>query len=93
MPQGLKAAKDVYNKKNSTTVGGGKGAYHGSAKHNSVIHAERCETPSRGQKNKHYVMGNQNNGGSWLSRRSEASLWLQLINKLSKKSLLPVYGI
>ncbi|KAL2486377.1 ATP-dependent RNA helicase SKI2 [Abeliophyllum distichum] len=29
-------------------------------------------------------------GNAWGSRRSEASLWLSLINKLSKKSLLPV---
>ncbi|CAM8958449.1 unnamed protein product [Rhodiola kirilowii] len=37
--------------------------------------------------------GSQNYGGnqnSWGLRRSEASIWLSLINKLSKKSLLPV---
>ncbi|VVA40985.1 Hypothetical predicted protein [Prunus dulcis] len=36
---------------------------------------------------------NQNNGNgmnNWGLRRSDASLWLSLINKLSKKSLLPV---
>ncbi|KAJ6385089.1 hypothetical protein OIU77_028315 [Salix suchowensis] len=37
--------------------------------------------------------GNQNNGSgqnNWRSWRSEASLWLQLVNKLLKNSLLPV---
>ncbi|KAJ6691869.1 HELICASE SKI2W [Salix purpurea] len=40
-----------------------------------------------------YTGGNQNNGSgqnNWRSWRSEASLWLQLVNKLLKNSLLPV---
>lgn len=38
--------------------------------------------------------GNYTNGSQTYMgmRRSEASLWLQLVNKLSKKSLLPVSG-
>ncbi|CAN1232070.1 DExH-box ATP-dependent RNA helicase DExH11 [Linum grandiflorum] len=53
IPQGLKAAKDAWRKRNSSTSGGS------------------------GQSN-------------WGPRRSESQMWLQLVNKLSKKSLLPV---
>ena len=113
LPQGLKTAKDVQKKKNLGTGGGGSGIYSGppSAAHDGA-RAQRRDNPGRGKQNKHSGSqkfgnfygtggGNHNSNGSqsnWGSRRSEASLWLQLINKLSKKSLLPVcwdilYGI
>ncbi|KAJ4965981.1 hypothetical protein NE237_017830 [Protea cynaroides] len=97
LPQGWKAAKDAYKKKNSSTVGGGTGTYLGSA---AAAHGgarvQQRENLNRGKQYKHSAPQNlghfsgtgvQNN---WGSRRSEASLWLLLINKLLKKSLLPV---
>ncbi|KAK9280712.1 hypothetical protein L1049_014410 [Liquidambar formosana] len=105
MPQGLKAAKDAYKKKNTSVVGGGTGTHVGSSGAHNGAWAQKRENPIRGKQNKHSGTqnlgnfsgtggGNQfNSGGSqsnWGSRRSEASLWLLLINKLSKKSLLPV---
>lgn len=105
LPQGLKTAKDVHKKKNLSTGGGGSGTYSGppSAAHDGA-RAQRRENPGWGKQNKYSGSqkvgnfygtggGNQNSSGSqsnWGSRRSEASLWLLLINKLSKKSLLPV---
>lgn len=107
LPQGLKTAKDVHKKKNLSTGGGGSGTYSGppSAAHDGA-RAQRRENPGWGKQNKYSGSqkvgnfygtggGNQNSSGSqsnWGSRRSEASLWLLLINKLSKKSLLPVCG-
>ncbi|KAL6967625.1 Antiviral helicase ski2 [Sarracenia purpurea var. burkii] len=100
MPQGLKAAKDTYKRKNSTTVGGGTGPYPGFSAGHDGGQAQKHENSFRGKQNKHSgahnlgsfsgMSGNQNNGGNRRSWRSEASLWLLLINKLSKKSLLPV---
>ncbi|KAL8548922.1 hypothetical protein ACS0TY_007977 [Phlomoides rotata] len=97
--QGLKAAKDVYKKKNSPTVSG-SGPYAGSSTANDW--ARRHES-SHAKQNKHSApqnlvnfsgahRGMQTSGTSnnWGSRRSEASVWLSLINKLSKMSLLPV---
>ncbi|OVA17687.1 Helicase [Macleaya cordata] len=98
-PQGLRTAKEIYKKKNSSTVGGGSGAYSGSlTPHGGAQVRQQRENSTRGKQQKHSgpkTVGNfsgtsgasQNN---WGSRRSEASLWLLLINKLSKKSLLPV---
>ncbi|KAL5748007.1 hypothetical protein ACOSQ2_025304 [Xanthoceras sorbifolium] len=97
LPQGLKAAKDAFKKKNSSAVGGGAASYAGSSAARDRPGAHKHD-PHRGKQNKHSGVQNsgsftQKNGGNqnnWGSRRSEASIWLSLINKLSKKSLLPV---
>ncbi|XVF19931.1 hypothetical protein REPUB_Repub11eG0153900 [Reevesia pubescens] len=99
--QGLKAAKDAYKKKNSNAVSGGTGSYTGSSAVQDGARGQKREISNRGKQNKHsgpQNVGNysgtgwvnQSNGGgqnSWSSRRST---WLMLIDKLSKKSLLPV---
>ncbi|KAJ4849927.1 Antiviral helicase ski2 [Turnera subulata] len=100
LPQGLKAAKDAHKKKNTSVVGGNMRSYAGHSAVRAGAHDQKRENPNRGKQNKHSgspnlgsFSGNQNNGGgdsNWSSRRSEASIWLQLVNKLSKKSLLPV---
>nr|GLL30960.1 DExH-box ATP-dependent RNA helicase DExH11 isoform X2 [Ipomoea trifida] len=101
VPQGFKAAKDVFKKKNTSSAIGGTGAFHGSS--------SAANDRSRGQRRDNFSHGKHpkgpqtsgNVGSSWGNknsvgqnvmglRRSEASLWLSLINKLSKKSLLPV---
>ncbi|PIA54426.1 hypothetical protein AQUCO_00900760v1 [Aquilegia coerulea] len=98
-PQGLKTAKDAYNKKNSSTLGGGSGTHAGSAVlHGSAPVRQQRENSIRGKQQKH--SGTQSvskfsgtagpNQNTWGSRKPEAQLWMQLINKLSKKSLLPV---
>ncbi|KAF6153462.1 hypothetical protein GIB67_027329 [Kingdonia uniflora] len=97
-PQGLKAAKDAYKKKNTSSVGGGSGTYLGSAAHGSAQVRQQRENLARGKQQKHsgpHTVGNFSGSGvanqnNWGSRRSEASLWLLLIKKLSKMSLLPV---
>ncbi|KAF8396881.1 hypothetical protein HHK36_018516 [Tetracentron sinense] len=97
-PQGLRAAKDIYKRKNSSRVGGGTGTYSGSAAPHGGARVQQHENPSRGKQHKHsgpQSMGNFSGTGganqnNWGSRRSEASLWLLLINKLLKISLLPV---
>lgn len=102
LPQGLKAAKDAHKKKNAITVKSGSIMHSGSAVGSGGAHAYNRESSYRG-KQKHsgshssgnvngiglgsFMNGSQNNLGL---RRSDASLWLQLVNKLSKKSLLPV---
>ncbi|PSS09457.1 DExH-box ATP-dependent RNA helicase [Actinidia chinensis var. chinensis] len=99
--QGLKAAKDTYKRKSSSTVGGGTGTYPGFAAGHEGSRAQKRENSFRGKQNKHsgshYLGnfsgmggGNQNSGSNRVPWRSEASLWLLLINNLSKKSLLPV---
>lgn len=98
MPQGLKAAKDVYRKKNSPAVTGGGGHQIGSSAANERARIHRRDNSSREKQNKHFGSQNSVNfsgahsGGNnyWGSRRSEASVWLSLIKKLSKISLLPV---
>ncbi|XP_057953252.1 DExH-box ATP-dependent RNA helicase DExH11 [Malania oleifera] len=98
--QGLKAAKDAYNKKN-LSIGSGAGSRSGSVAAHDGARAQRRENPSRVKQSKHQNLGNfsgtggvyQNSGGghsNWMSRRSEGSIWMSLINKLSRKSLLPV---
>lgn len=102
VPQGFKAAKDVFKKKNTSSAFGGSGAFHGSS--------SAANDRSRGQRRDNFSQGKHpkgsqtsgNVGTGWGNknsvvgqnvmglRRSEASLWLSLINKLSKKSLLPV---
>ncbi|KAK4492081.1 hypothetical protein RD792_002878 [Penstemon davidsonii] len=98
IPQGLKAAKDVYNKKNSATFTSGTGPHVGSSTTNDRARNQRREHSSHVKQNKHSgshnlvnFSGTQTNGSNnWGSRRSEASIWLSLITKLSKRSLLPV---
>ena len=107
MAQGLKAAKDTYKRKSSSTVGGRTGTYPGypgfAAGHEGR-RAQKRENSFRCKQNKHFGYhylgnfsgmggGNQNNGSNRVPWRSEASLWLLLINNLSKKSLLPVCGL
>ncbi|KAI8523660.1 hypothetical protein RHMOL_Rhmol13G0090800 [Rhododendron molle] len=98
---GLKAAKDTYKKKNLTTVSGGTGTYPGVSAGHEGSHAHKRESSSRDKQNKHSGFnkignfpgmggGNQTSGSNRGSWRSEASLWSLLINKLLKKSLLPV---
>ncbi|KAJ7959741.1 DExH-box ATP-dependent RNA helicase [Quillaja saponaria] len=106
LPQGVKAAKEAFKKKNlNTVVGcGGSGPYVGTYASNDSSRVQKHETATRGRQNK--VSGSQHLGSvsgsgggkqyngngqsSWGQRRSESSLWLMLITKLSKKSLLPV---
>lgn len=104
IPEGLKTAKDAFKKKNSRAIGGGSGSYTGSSAGRDGVRSQKQENHNRGKQNKHSGAKssgnfsgsgwvNQNNGSSQNnrgSRRSEASIWLSLINKLSKKSLLPV---
>lgn len=80
------------------------GSYAGASATHDGHRSQRPEHSNRGKQNKHFGSqfqgslpgtggGNQKNGNgqnSWGSRRSDASLCLLLINKLSKKSLLPV---
>jgi len=75
MPQGLKAVKDAFKKKNLTAFGGGRGSYAGASAAHDARQSQRHEYSNRGKQNKHSGTGggNQNNG-----------------NNLSKKSLLPV---
>lgn len=103
IPLGLKAAKDACKKKSTSTVSGGTGRLPSgsSASHDA---SQKRATAIKNKQNKHSgpqnlasssgaAWGYQNNGSSqnnWGSRRSEASLWLLLINKLAKLSLLPV---
>ncbi|GFP91206.1 helicase ski2w [Phtheirospermum japonicum] len=99
--QGLKAAKDAHRKKNPATVTGA-GSYSGSSAASERSRTLRRENPSHTKQNKHSgsqnmlslsgaALGTQAGGSkNWGSRRSEASVWLSLINHLSKKSLLPV---
>lgn len=81
----------------------GIGSYAGTSAAHDGRQSQRPEHSNRGKQNKfgsqfHGSLpgtggGNQKNGNSqnnWASRRSDASMWLSLINKLSKKSLLPV---
>ncbi|KAL0458826.1 UNVERIFIED_CONTAM: DExH-box ATP-dependent RNA helicase DExH11 [Sesamum latifolium] len=101
IPQGLKAAKDAHKKKNSVTVTG-TGSHSGSTAANERARNQRRENSFHAKQNKHSgfqnmvdssgaIRGTQTSGGNnWGSRRAEASIWLSLINKLSKRSLLPV---
>ncbi|CAL1402203.1 unnamed protein product [Linum trigynum] len=97
--QGLKAAKDAWKKKNSNTPGGSTGPLPGSPAVQSGGRGQKHELSNRGKQTKHSGpqnmgnRGNQNRGtgqSNWGPRRSEAQMWLQLVNKLSKNSLLPV---
>lgn len=89
------------------TAGGSTGSYPGSSSgaHDGG-RGQKRDSSIRGKLSKHSGprnpgnssgagWANQNNGGgqrNFGSWRSEASVWLLLINKLLKKSLLPVCG-
>lgn len=96
LPQGLRAAKDAYKRKSSSIVGGKSGTKSGAPTSLGATQVRQPDNSGRGKiqkHSKHQVVDNLSgtSGGhqnSW--RRSESSLWLLLINKLSKKSLLPV---
>lgn len=104
MPQGLKAVKDASKKKSLTAVGSGAGSSAGASATHDGRRLQRHDHSARGKPNKHSGSqflgnlprtggGNQNNWNNQNnrgSRRSDSSLWLLLIHKLSKKSLLPV---
>ena len=95
--KGIKDAKDTHKKKNSSAVSVGPKQHAGSSAHQDGNKSQKHEAHSRGKQNKHSNVkdlakssygGNGQNNGAF--RRSAASNWLLLINKLSKKSLLPV---
>ncbi|XP_020972282.1 DExH-box ATP-dependent RNA helicase DExH11 isoform X3 [Arachis ipaensis] len=95
LPQGLKAAKDVSKKKNLTA--GGSGPKTGTSAGRDNARVQKRDNMSRGKQHGNNFSGTgrgyQNNGNgqnNWELRRADASMWLMLINKLSKKSLLPV---
>ncbi|XP_073304580.1 DExH-box ATP-dependent RNA helicase DExH11 isoform X1 [Primulina huaijiensis] len=99
IPQGLKAAKDLSKKNNSVTVKSGAGS--GSLPANERARNQKRESSFNAKQAKHFGSQNLVNSGggwgyqtnasnSWGLRRSEASIWLLLINKLAKKFLLPV---
>lgn len=103
LPHGYKAAKDVHKKKTTSSVSGGTGLRPGSSTAADKGRGQRRDSSSQAKQHKH--SGPQkfgNFGAGWGTqstgsgqnvmgfRRSESSLWLTLINKLLKKSLLPV---
>ncbi|KAJ0513565.1 putative RNA helicase [Helianthus annuus] len=83
--QGLRAAKDAHKRKTLTTPP-------------APLHTQKPNTSfARGKPNKQTAPQNFVGAGrayqgnnNWGSRVSEKSVWLSLINKLSKTSLLPV---
>lgn len=107
LSHGLKAAKDASKKKSLSVVGGTGGSHVGASVANDGARNRKIESFNRSKQNKHSgsqnlgsfsgtSWGNQKNGDgqtNWGSRRSDASLWLLLINRLSKKSLLPVCNL
>lgn len=104
LSHGLKAAKDASKKKSLSVVGSIGGSHVGASVGNDGARNRKNESFNRSKQNKHSgsqnlgnfsgtSWGNQKNGdgqNNWGSRRSDVSLWLLLINRLSKKSLLPV---
>lgn len=98
LPQGSRAAKDAYKKKNSSMVAGSSGINMLTAASHGANQSRQRENSSRGRGQKHsgfQPAGNvSGNSGTqqrnWGSRKAEATLWLLLINLLLKKSLLPV---
>ncbi|KAM0025894.1 putative RNA helicase [Helianthus debilis subsp. tardiflorus] len=83
--QGLRAAKDAHKRKTLTTP-------------TAPLHTQKPNTSfARGKPNKQTAPQNfvgtgraYQGNNNWGSRVSEKSVWLSLINKLSKTSLLPV---
>ncbi|XP_010541438.1 PREDICTED: DExH-box ATP-dependent RNA helicase DExH11 isoform X2 [Tarenaya hassleriana] len=100
IPRGVKDAKDTHKKKNSSSVTAGPKPLTGSSGHQDGNRSQKHENHSRGKQNKHSSSKHLgNSSGTWQYdgsqkngnlRRSATSNWLLLINKLSKKSLLPV---
>jgi antiviral helicase SKI2 len=97
LSKGIKDAKDSQKKKNSNAVSVAPKQQMGSSAHQDGSKSQKHEAHSRGKQNKHSSVkdvgkssysGNSQNNGAF--RRSAASNWLLLINKLSKMSLLPV---
>lgn len=107
IPQGFKAAKDTFKKKNisvATGSGGGGGSRAPASASHDGARGQKRETLHSGKQKQSGAQSsgnlsrtggaNQNNGNgvnNWGLRRSDASSWLLLINKLSRKSLLPVW--
>ncbi|BAT88395.1 hypothetical protein VIGAN_05187500 [Vigna angularis var. angularis] len=96
LPQGLKAAKEVSRKRN-LTAGGASGPKVGiSAGHENARGSKRENISRMKQHGANFsgtgrgYQNNSNGQSNWELRRADASMWLMLINKLSKKSLLPV---
>ncbi|XP_014518438.1 DExH-box ATP-dependent RNA helicase DExH11 isoform X1 [Vigna radiata var. radiata] len=96
LPQGLKAAKEVSRKRN-LTAGGASGPKVGiSAGHENARGSKRENTSRMKQHGANFsgtgrgYQNNSNGQSNWELRRADASMWLMLINKLFKKSLLPV---
>ncbi|XP_061374001.1 DExH-box ATP-dependent RNA helicase DExH11 isoform X2 [Gastrolobium bilobum] len=96
LPQGLKAAKDASKKRNLTVAGGSGPKPRTSAGHDNARSQKRENTSRVKQHGASFSgagRGYQNNGNgqnNWELRKAEASMWLMLIKKLSKMSLLPV---
>ncbi|CAN4102238.1 unnamed protein product [Withania somnifera] len=103
LPHGFKEAKDVHKKKTTSSVSGGTSLRPGSLTAANKGRGQRRDSSSQAMQHKHsgpQKLGNIGAGWGTHSnglgqnvmglRRSEASLWLTLINKLLKKSLLPV---
>ncbi|THU46300.1 hypothetical protein C4D60_Mb09t03470 [Musa balbisiana] len=98
LPQGFRAVKDVYKRKKSSAGMGQSGTKVGVPFAQAGSQSRQHDSSSRGKIQKHsghqithssYGTSGMNHSHSGL-RRSESSLWLSLINKLSKNSLLPV---
>ncbi|XP_020086203.1 DExH-box ATP-dependent RNA helicase DExH11 isoform X3 [Ananas comosus] len=96
LPQGFRAAKDAYKKKNSNTLGAKSAARTVPTGPGSTAPVRQSDNSSRGRGQKypkHQTIDSgttgvhQNSSGP---KRSDASSWLSLVNKLSKMSLLPV---
>ncbi|CAL9777952.1 unnamed protein product [Musa acuminata subsp. burmannicoides] len=98
LPQGFRAVKDVYKRKKSSAGMGQSGTKVGVPFAQAGSQSRQHDSSSRGKIQKHsghqithssYGTSGMNHSHSGL-RRSESSLWLLLVNKLSKNSLLPV---
>lgn len=101
MPQGWRGAKDAYKRKNASKAGGSSGANVGAAAPHGTTQNRQREFSNKGKAQKHsgpQATSNQTGTGgaqqnNWVSRRQESTLWLLLVNRLQKKSLLPVRKI
>ncbi|KAJ3676350.1 hypothetical protein LUZ60_003762 [Juncus effusus] len=102
IPQGYKAAKDTHKKRTSSSSSSSssssnsnfssKGRGAGGVKNQQGFKQQQNSNQKfnnkvQQQQQKQQQNVNQNSGGP---RRSDASLWLLLINNLARKSLLPV---
>ncbi|XP_027335090.1 DExH-box ATP-dependent RNA helicase DExH11 isoform X2 [Abrus precatorius] len=96
LPQGVKAAKEALKRRN-LTAGGGSGPKPGISAGHDNARVQKRENTSRMKQHGAKFSGagrgyhnNVNGQSNWELRRADASMWLMLINRLSKKSLLPV---